>query len=287
MFKIIVSVFLLVVLGCTSIKTSELGNREVVDKQVAIARFNELGPWMAKKVGPNDPMGLNAARNLKPNWRNPERHIHKAAEIYVYLNDFQQCEPKAIEYMSNVLLGRRFALPGVERIEYLGRPKTQLERLLEATLRRAGGICSSFIEDSFKEAENKLPANDKKLLYEYITSDMFESGKSHRLVRKLTNNVLKDEKLSKKLSKYDKEKLHAFFKDKITEYFIRPCQRYVDNMSAFMRTINGLGYLLEHSEQTLFDKPSKDLMDSRSRYYLCQSLDQGWITIKADLFAPL
>lgn len=284
MSKILVSLSLLLVLVGTSI-AAEIriaGTRDLNNDEMAEA-FHEFEEYLETKSDLSDSGALNAAKQHIPNRDVRYTFSQRAAKIFVHLNEFEQCDPKAIEYMLDVVRGRRLALPGSMATRTT--PRTRLDELLEATLERASGKCKSFVETWFRETENKLEPNTKELLYLFPTHDLVKREDLNKLPEEVTEKILKDENLPKQLSDCDYDQLYRFYYSSLTENVVKPCKNYLDVMSPFVETIIGLGFLTPKPASVLFDKPSNDLIESPSRYDFCSVYVHGSITEKAHWLA--
>lgn len=279
MSKTLVSLFLLVVLVCTAVKAGGKVKKEegfgcmeqFTDREIekAFYFFDEY----LDHVNKNDPRGLEAAKKLITSSRRDIPLTRKAAEIYVYLNEFEQCEDKVIRCINDALRGRRYAEPGSAAYARGGvmRKKTTFEVLLESTLVQAGEKCQSFAEPWFRKAEEKLNANTKSLLHEYM-SQADIANRTVCVECKLVDDTLKDENLSKQVSVMDDDQLVGFFRDRVNENLVKPCKDYVSVMSPYAGLILEIGYAYKitngyHGVPLFF--PRGDIADDVTRFVVC------------------
>lgn len=248
-------------------KTDQLSHKELR------YAFDELNKFLEAARGSTDPSGLKAAKKLRslvPGAK--ESHLQRAARYYVYLNEFESCEPKSVEYMFDVLRGCEFAEPGREATSGSGRVRSKrwMEKQLESLLVRASGKCRSYVETWFRDSEKKVDLKSRQALYELMSHDAIEMADD--LGDFCANSVLKDQRLARQLSTMDQNQLRKFFTTYISEHFVEPCKKYVGPLSGVMGAAYGLGVM---PGSKLFDEPSQDFLDATHRYIRCKS-HLGW-----------
>lgn len=278
MLKIIILISLLTLVVSSSASPVQRGFKTRLSKTDELSEnelefaFDELEYYLSKNVDAKDAGGLKAAKKLKPMPGFGETYLQRAAKIYIYLSEFETCEPKAIGYMFDVLRGRQFAEPQQRATHKhgLAREKTRLERLLEGALVRASGKCRSFVEVWFRDTEKKIEPKSKRLLYDLMSHEAIKQRVADRLGETFAERVVGDDNLARKLSGMDYDQLYRFFYGHITDNYIKPCRKYVDVMSAVMVRGSGFGFGYSRWAKTLFDEPSGDFLDSTYRFHRCR-----------------
>lgn len=272
MSKILIPLFLLLAVVCNAVKIEEgFGCMDQLSDRQAKAAFDEFEGYLERHKYENDLRVLEFAKKFSSSWLRGATLSRKAASLYVYLNEFDQCEPKAIRCMYDAQRGREYAKPKSAAFKLGGevRFKTRLENLLESSLVRASIKCRSFVEPWFWKTEEKLDVNSRSLLYELMPHHHV-TGRLAYVAHRFVNDTLKKENLLKQVSVMDDTQLVGFFRDRITEKFVKPCEKYFAVMSPLFDLIEGFGFGYNPMSKLFFDPISQDMEDHVRRLDICR-----------------
>lgn len=200
-----------------------------------------------------------------------------AANLLLYLNEFQTCNKKAVRLIDAALLGRPFAGPEHYEINKLG-AKFRMDVLVGSVLVRAATKCKSYFEQWLRESERHVETRVVYGLRNLLTREVLNGQVSLDMI--LVDATLSDGSVGKQLISMQEDELIEFYSKYVKERIVKACVAYLRPMREMATVAKRLR--LGKSTPGIgahFDRPSVRLVDALNRVEMCANA-----TVESDIY---